>query len=378
MNKKTILIQIVLVLCPFMFSQIVLALILHYTGFKYFDSSNWLRWDSVHYLQIADKGYEFFPCAGKFGYSSSATEMCGNTGWFPGYPLLIRLFSFFGADTTLLAGVLSKVFYLLTIFMVMNIIGIKEFSLKNFLILSIATFCFGFIYYNAIFPISTMLFFVLSGLYFYIKKQIWFTGLFCFLASVSYPTGFLLSIVFAISILCKKNECLKQKLTTLLIPIIMGFLGIVAVFVFFQITVNDWTAFMQVQAKYRHDFKSPITNMISFFQNASLLAPFSINNFIQYQSFFIIIGYIIISFYFFINRMFKNELYLWAYIYTTLFFIFPWLVAGDLSRYRSESLLLPFVFLLKEVKTKWLAVILICFLGIGMPMSYLFFTSVLV
>ena len=47
-----------------------------------FSAAPWLRWDSFHYLSIAKDGYTAQTC-GEF--------ICGNTGWFPLYPALIRL-----------------------------------------------------------------------------------------------------------------------------------------------------------------------------------------------------------------------------------------------------------------------------------------------
>jgi len=378
MIKKSYLTQVALVLIPFVFSQILLALILQYLHGDYFNSTNWLRWDSGHYLQIAKNGYEYFPCAGKFGYPLDAKEMCGNTGWFPGYPLLIRLSTLLFHYPIIVAGILSKLFYVISLYLVARISDLKEFSLRNILFIAVATFSFGFIYYNAIFPISAVLFFALSGLFFYNRKQIWLTGIFCFLASIFYSTGFLVSFVFAISILLNEGESLKKKLTSFLIPLIMGGLGIFLVFLYFQITVNDWSAFIQVQAKYGHSFQSPIKNIGSFFKERSIFNPYSIQNFIQYQSLLVLIGYVLISFYFFFRCMYKNDLYRWAYIFISLFFLFSWGIGGELSRYRSESLLFPFIFLLKEVKTKYLAIILICLLCIGIPMSYLFFNNVLI
>jgi hypothetical protein len=215
-------------------------------------------------------------------------------------------------------------------------------------------------------------------MYFFIKRKLWLTGLFCFLAAFFYPTGFLLSFVFAITILIVSHETFKQKAVKLLIPSAMGGLGVIAVFAIFQITVNDWAAFIEVQAKYGHSFQSPVKNIGSFLQNASLFDSFSITHFIHYQSILIISGYIALSFFFFYRRMYENELYLLTYIYVTLFLIFPWTISGELSRCRVESLLLPFVFLLKEINTRWIAVILIFLLGLGIPVSYLFFTSVLI
>lgn len=378
MKNKILMNQLILVLIVFVISQIILTLVLEYLGLDYFDSTNWSRWDSGHYLQIANCGYEFFPCAGKFGYPLNAQEMCGNTGWFPGYPLLIKLFSFFFHDSLTIAGILSKLNFILSLFLVLKISKLNEFSLRNILFLSIPAFSFSFIYYNTIFPISSILLCTLASLYFFIKRKIWITGIFCFLASFFYPTGFLLSIVFAIIILLRKDVSIKQKTFDLLIPTIMGVLGFLLVFIIFQITVNDWAAFIKVQAKYGHGFQSPIKNMKIFFQQNSLFNPSSINNFIQYQSLVVVISYCLFTFYFFYYRKFYNELYLWTFLYITLFFIFPWSVGGDLSRYRAESLLFPFVFLLQDIRTKWLATILICLLFIGIPISYLFFNNTLI
>jgi hypothetical protein len=378
MTKKAFLNQLLLSLLAFLSSQVVLALVLYYLDYGYFNSTNWLRWDSGLYLQIASKGYELFPCAGKLGFPLNSSEICGNTGWFPGYPLLIKLFGLLFKNDVIAAGVLSKIFYFLSLLMVVKILDINSFSLKNILIICIPAFSFGFIFYSAIFPMSAVLFFALSGIYFFIRRKIWVTGLFCFLAAFFYPTGFLLSFVFAVTILIIGNEGFKIKAVKLFIPLIMGGLGVIAVFTIFQITVNDWTAFIQVQAKYGHSFQSPVKNIGSFLKDATLSDSFSMIHFIHYQSILIILGYLAISYFFFSRRMFKNELYLLAYIYITLFLIFPWTISGDLSRCRAESLLLPFVFLLKETKTHWLALILILLLGLVIPMSYLFFTGVLI
>jgi hypothetical protein len=158
----------------------------------------------------------------------------------------------------------------------------------------------------------------------------------------------------------------------------MGALGILSVFLIFEITVDDWSAFMRVQAKYGHNFMNPIKNIGLFFKNNPALSSYSINNFSSYQSMLIILGYILTMILFFVKRMFRNELYLWTFIFISLFLIFPWAIGGPVSRYRSEGLLLPFVFLLKDAKAKYISVVLFFLLLIGLPMCYLFFNSFLV
>ena len=146
MKNKIVLNQIILVLTVFVISQIILSLVLQYSGGNYFNSANWLRWDSGHYLQIAKNGYEFFPCAGKFGFPLDSKDMCGNTGWFPGYPLLIKFFTLFYNDAILIAGIISKLFYVLSLFLVLKISNLNNVSIRNLLFLSIPAFSFSYIF----------------------------------------------------------------------------------------------------------------------------------------------------------------------------------------------------------------------------------------
>src|SRR5271157_748696 len=192
MTKKIFLNQLALVLVSFVVSQILLVFVLHFVHYNYFRPDTWSRWDSGIYISIASTGYTLFPCAGKYGYPMTATEFCGNAGWFPGYPILIKLLSLAFRNKLLMAVTLSKLFYIFSLLLVLKISEVREFSWRNLLFTSVATFSFSFIYLNAIFPLSAVLFFALAGLYFYLKQKIWLTGLFCFLASFFYPSGFLL------------------------------------------------------------------------------------------------------------------------------------------------------------------------------------------
>ncbi len=377
-KMKKIINQLVLTSIAFLITQVMLISVLHILNLSYFDSELWLRWDSGHYLAIAQKGYEFFPCAGKFGYPVDATEMCGNTGWFPGYPLIIKLFSFVIEDIILLGGLISKIFYFSSLLTILVILNIEKISFKNIVYLLLPAFFFGFIYYNAIFPISITLFFSLQGFYLFIKRKYWLTGFCCLVVSFLYPTGFLLSFAFALSIFIREIKEGKIKDLINCIPIFFcGGMGVVLAFLIFHIQVDDWTAFMQVQSKYGHGLHNPIKNVGNMLRKVSF-NHLSLNDVIILQSVLIIIGYILLSCFFFIKKLYHHDLYLLSYLYVTLFLIFPWVVGGNLSMYRAESLLLPFVFFLKDFKTKWMISLLACLVGIGGVMSYLFFTSVLI
>ncbi len=375
---KRIINQLVLVGIVFLITQLFLIVVLDISSLSFYVPEVWSRWDSGHYLAIAKQGYEFFPCAGKFGYPIDATEMCGNTGWFPGYPLLIRVLSYIVTDETFLGVVISKTFYFLSLWMVLIISKIDKISFKNIIYLLLAAFSFGFIYYNAVFPISAVLFFSLLGFYFFLKRKLWLTGLCCFLAAFFYPTGFLLSFAIAVTLLF--NDQKERRLNILgkcLIPLFCGGVGLLLVFFIFQLQVDDWSAFIQVQAKYGHGFHNPIKGIGDMLKGISSTI-FALENTIILQSVLVIIGYLLLSVFFIIKKLYRNELYLLSFSYITLFLITPWIVGGSLSMYRAESLLFPFVFLLKDLSMPWKISLLAVLMSVGGIMSYLFFTFVLV
>jgi hypothetical protein len=375
---KRILNQLLLSGIAYLITQLLLMVVLNILNMSYFDTEVWVRWDSGHYLAIAQNGYEFFPCSGKFGYPIDSKEMCGNTGWFPGYPFLIKLFSGVVGDVKFLGVIISKVFFFLSLLMILVILKINKITLRNICYTLLPSFFFGFIYYNSIFPISTFLFFSLLGIHHFLKRRYWLTGLICCIVSFIYPTGFLLSFAFAFTIFIREiNDGEITKLTNCIPILFCGGMGVVLAFLVFQYQVDDWTAFIQVQSKYGHGFHNPIKSIWNMLRKISF-NHFTLNDIIILQSVLVIIGYISISFSFFLKKLYRSELHVFSYLFITLFLIFPWVVGGNLSMYRAESLLMPCVFLLKDLKTPWIISLLAILISIGGIMSYLFFTSVLV
>lgn len=329
-------------------------------------------------MSIAQTGYTYFSCAGKFWFPENSTEWCGNAGWFPGFPILIRITGFFSEDLVLVGSLLTKTFYFLSLVLVARIANLRGIAWANFIYLSIAAFFFGSIYYSAVFPISSVIFFALVGFYFYQRGNMWITGFCCFLAALFYPTGFLLAFVFTLTYLIADPRAFIQKIPRASIPLVCGGLGSVLVFIIFQIAVGDPLAFIHVQAKYGHTFENPFKMIAGAFSFANFSAEEPIKNATHFQSFFVLIGYALATILFFKKKMYRNTLNLWSYIYFSMYLIFPWCLGGDLSRYRAEALLMPCVFLLKDLNSDWNALILGYMLMIAIPMSYLFFTYGLV
>lgn len=366
--------QLLLALLVFATTQVVLIVLLMAIGFDQFHSLNWLRYDSGHYLYIAETGYEFFPCAGKFGYAEDSPDFCGNTGWMPGYPLLLRVISLFSNDLVLWGGIISKVFYFLSIFMLFKLCALSEFSFRNYLIGCIGAFWFGSIYYNAIFPISATVLLIVAALYFILDRKILPAACMCFLASFFYATGFLLSAVIAIHIMLRSDQIMARIRDSALI-IFLGAAGLAAAFYVMYLDTGVWDGFIKVQSKYGHGLHDPIR---SFWDKMKMIDIKEVASFKYYQSIAVILTLLLFSLFFFRRERYRNALDQLTWIFAVIFIGFPWIIGGDLSIYRSEALLFPIAVVFKEVPVKWLVFMLIILLIIGIPMAYLYFVQALV
>ena len=87
---------LVRLLLPPLVAQLTAAVLLfaaaYAAGANPWAAADWSRWDSGHYLTIAERGYVANPC-GPGGVPPGAPpgpHLCGNITWFPLYPRLLR------------------------------------------------------------------------------------------------------------------------------------------------------------------------------------------------------------------------------------------------------------------------------------------------
>ncbi|WP_406365100.1 hypothetical protein [Streptomyces sp. NBC_01546] len=110
------------------------------------------RWDSGNYLSIAKTGYEMFWCRDR--YPNFRDVMCGNTAWFPGYPMSVRAISTTGLSYEISAVLVTEV-SLLGMFAVLWWLLGARLTWATVLTLAIGTVFPGGIYLHAMFPIAT-------------------------------------------------------------------------------------------------------------------------------------------------------------------------------------------------------------------------------
>ncbi|MCY0938213.1 hypothetical protein [Streptomyces sp. H34-S4] len=110
------------------------------------------RWDSEQYLSIAKTGYEMYWCRDR--YPDFRDVMCGNTAWFPGYPMLVRAASATGISYEMAAVVLAEL-SLLGMFAVLWWLMGARLTWATGLTLAVGAVFPGGIYFHAMFPIAT-------------------------------------------------------------------------------------------------------------------------------------------------------------------------------------------------------------------------------
>jgi hypothetical protein len=245
-----------------------------------FNLESWSRWDSQAYLSIARTGYEFYPCDIPLQGMPIAEEgkgrgrWCGNAAWFPAYPALIWLLARIGVPELAGGVLLSGVFCLLTLFLLWNEFLGAERTVKSFLCLLLAALFPGAIYYHAVYPISMVLFFILLSLHFALKEQWKLCGVAGAAATLTYPPGAFLGIVFVAWVFYSlKDVTWSGKIRRIVTVGTIMSAGFALVFVSQRLFVGAWGTFYLAQASYKEapSFTRPVTSLID---SAAILIHF--------------------------------------------------------------------------------------------------------
>jgi hypothetical protein len=169
---------------------------------SYWSAAGRERWDSEHYLSISRSGYEMFRCWDRPGYKSAGFPdvICGNVAWFPGYPMVVRVFSATGLNYDAAAVVVAELSLLAMLLVLWYLIGARL-TWASGLTLAIGTVFVGGIYYHLAFPTSLgtlgLILCVLA-----VKRGSWTLAAAAgFLASACHPVGAVAVGMLALSVL---------------------------------------------------------------------------------------------------------------------------------------------------------------------------------
>jgi hypothetical protein len=331
----------------------------------------WSRWDSAHYLSIAERGYEFFSCARLPGYDPKL--MCGNTAWLPGYPLLMRLLAAAtGLPLTAAGALLSAACALAVLVLLWNAFLGPKLSAAGLLTLGLAGFFPGQIYDHAVFPIALFALLELIALRLYADRRFVLAGLACAAAAFTYSSGLFLAAALGLHLLFaeRKQPYLTQLRTIALVPggVVAGF---IAMLTLQRVQVGAWNAYFLTQAKYAYAFRTPFSAWYDhFLQALQYAAP-------SQQTIFVMVLCVLMLAY----LPWRTELAQLdgaLALFLIVYWLTPLMLGGQLSIYRAEATLLPAVSLARRIPVPLLCVLLAVAVFLSLRMSELFFKGVLV
>ena len=290
----------------------------------------WARWDSLHYLDIAKDGYRLLSCADVPGYAPQ--DWCGNTGWFPGYPSLIRLLLLAGCPAVPAAVLLSGAFAFLTLHALWTRFLDCRLERGPLLALALAAVAPGAVYQHAAFPISMLLFFQIRALDAIARERFVAAGLWGAAAAFTYPSGVLVAAVIVAHGLFRKRAPRE-----ILLPASLTALGFALVLLLHQLAVSDWQAFFKVQRKYGFSLRWPQQTL------ADRLAPLAADGTLFPTLQTLLVASLMLAMLVALalrwRRLGASDTL--VSLHALVYWLSPLVLGGGLSLHRAEALLMP-------------------------------------
>ena len=331
--------------------------------------ATFIRWDSVRYLSIATRGY--------FIEEENGHVVDGNVAWFPGYPVAIRALRVFGLQAPRAGRLVSAAAALALLLVVWNLLLRETEPDKKPLLLLVAAFFPGFVYYHAVFPTSLTATFLLCGLALAARGRFLGAGACGALTAFTYSTGVLALPGLALAALVYPGLAWPRRLLALLQGAGLtaaGFLGALA----YEHRRVAWNAFSRMQSDYYGSgLHEPLANF-AWRTRHIWSREFQPELVIEAQTIVVAVMVMAALVMAWLNRRSLDRLDLLLLVSGLAFWAAPHVVSRNVSVYRSEALLVGLVAPLRRLPREALLALLVVLVALGFGMALLFFESILV
>jgi hypothetical protein len=241
-------------------------------GYAPFSPSTWSRWDSGLYLDIARHGYTLLRCDAPNG-----SQWCGNSGWFPAYPWLLRGLSTTGLPLAPTALVLSWFFSAATIVLLWLTLLRSRLSLRISACLAYAAFAPGQVFFYAVSPISMLACFLVIHLWMLSRGRWVVAGVAGAIAALAHPVGVMVIPAAAIWLLWVEREGpLRRRWRRAALVSGLSLAGPVAMIADQAVEVHHANAYLLVQAKYGHGIHDPLGPVVNALHTVARASPFAV------------------------------------------------------------------------------------------------------
>lgn len=217
-----------------------------------------IQWDGQHYLSITDGGYAKFACR------ENRAQICGNTGWFPFYPIVAKAVALSGIPSTWSLIITSWLAFWMALIMLYRLVAERfDDRTAGFSIVALMLFP-GSFYFLTGFPYALALLLMTTGLYLLQRKQYLLLIPVAGTLAVTYPTGLLLGLPIAYVLIAGwKKHSRQDKVWLLLSPTAM-LLALFLYFGYYWLEFDDFFLYQRIQTQsfYGHQLSFPLYVMV--------------------------------------------------------------------------------------------------------------------
>jgi hypothetical protein len=328
----------------------------------------WVRWDSYRYLEIARGGY----------VEIAEDPNSSNTGWFPGFPMVMRLGSAALDTTPARAGRwASLLFELGTLTLVWTRLLPAASFLHRCLALLCAAFFPGWFYRHAVFPMSMTAFFNTAALALAGASSFLAAGLCGASSAFSYPTGFLVAAGIAAAAAPRRGRTAAERLRDLVAGPGVAVLGLLAVAALLQVRVGHWDAFLAYQRRFGNTPHEPLSVLLDHAQPL-LQGAFEPRAIVAFQTLLVTLLLLLAAWLAWRDRTSRLPTDLPLLAHAAAVWVFVNGTGPNVSVYRQAAVLVSLTPLLARLPTPALAALLALFVALGAGMAQLFFSNALV
>lgn len=369
--------------------QLVYVLVADRAGFVWWSVESRVRWDSGHYLTIAQSGYEVFRCGEDPSLAWYAPDdWCGNTGWFPLYPYLIRGLSALTTVRPDVMGVLiAEACALGALILVWRLLG-SRLTPRNLACLVLAAALPAGVYYHAVFPMSLVALLTLLALLLLRRGNWLMAGLVGGLAAMSYPIGVLLAPAAVLYGLLAAGPIRHRLLRAGFVAAATA-LGTLAVLGIFKLDTGRFDAQLLAGQKYGHGLHNPIATFHTILErrhvtvHPSLIPPGqadavygTVSAELLFATVLIGLGLVGLAVAAVQQRATALD---WALAcYGVLALLVPLVVSANVAQFRSHTLLLPVVLLQRQLPVLIPLLLATTGAALAVPMTRYFLESILI